>query len=119
MADKVLGRNCRFLQAKPGAKREPSPASTAIGSALAAGRARGTRILNFHKNGSPLWNDLTIVPLRNAEGVITHHVSKSCASTVSRAAMYCTCPSHSYIRVFSRYLAPASAWVPHSQALQA
>lgn len=81
---KVLGRNCRFLQAKPGNKREPSQASTAIGTALAQGRARGTRILNFHKDGSALWNDLTIVPLRNAEGVITHHVSKSFTSAVPR-----------------------------------
>lgn len=93
----VVGKNCRFLQAAPGARREPTPASTAIRTAMVQGRARGTRLLNFRKDGSPLWNDLTIVPLRNAEGVITHHIGMQSFSAVGEVSSggrpSCTPPS--------------------------
>ncbi|KAK9829562.1 hypothetical protein WJX72_006511 [[Myrmecia] bisecta] len=70
----VLGKNCRFLQAPPGEDRVPSFASMSIRKAIESGKGKSVRILNHHKDGSSLWNDLAIAPLRNREGVMTHHV---------------------------------------------
>lgn len=70
----VIGKNCRFMQAPPNTDRIPSLASKSIRKALESGRSASVRILNYKKDGSPMWNELSVVPLRNAEGVITHHV---------------------------------------------
>ena len=47
-----------------GAKRVPSPPSTIIRKALALGQGTRVRLLNYTKAGVPLWNDLSILPLR-------------------------------------------------------
>lgn len=58
LAAQVLHRNCRFLQAPPGKQRAPSAASAAIRRALDGGRAKGVRLLNYKKDGTPVFNDL-------------------------------------------------------------
>eukprot|EP00884_Botryococcus_braunii_P008687 jgi/Botrbrau1/1781/Bobra.0217s0036.1 len=73
-AAEVLGKNCRFLQAPPGMPRTPSFASMSVRRALASGKSISTRILNYHKDGRAMWNDLSIVPIRNGEGNVTHLV---------------------------------------------
>lgn len=70
----VVGKNCRFLQASPGNPRVPSAASGTVRSALDNGTSVSVKMMNYKKDGSPVWNELSIVPLRNAEGKITHHV---------------------------------------------
>lgn len=70
----IVGKNCRFLQAVPAGDRVPSHASRSISRALATGRSFSTRIMNFKKNGTAMWNELSVVPLRNNNGTITHHV---------------------------------------------
>jgi diguanylate cyclase (GGDEF)-like protein/PAS domain S-box-containing protein len=67
----VLGRNCRLLQG-PGTDPE---VLVALRTALAAGEDFRGEILNYRKDGSPFWNSLTITPLRNWAGTITHFVS--------------------------------------------
>jgi PAS domain S-box-containing protein len=65
-----LGRNCRFLQdAKTNADVTKS-----IREALAAGRKFSGVILNYRKDGTCFWNELSIDPVKNSEGQITHFV---------------------------------------------
>ncbi|CAD7697107.1 unnamed protein product [Ostreobium quekettii] len=73
-AQEVVGKNCRFLQAAPGAPRVPSQPSSTIRRALDTGKSTSVKLMNYKKDGSPVWNDLSIVPLRDTEGKITHHV---------------------------------------------
>ncbi|TDK26697.1 EAL domain-containing protein [Arthrobacter crusticola] len=69
--EELLGKNCRILQG-PGSDRETL---AALSSRLERGETfRGT-ILNYRKNGSPFWNALTVSPLRDDDGRITHFVS--------------------------------------------
>eukprot|EP00891_Asterochloris_glomerata_P006114 jgi/Astpho2/6114/Aster-04058 len=73
-AEEVLGRNCRFMQAAPGQLRMPSFPSMIIKQALEAGAGVDVKVLNYHRNGSAMWNQLAVVPLRSADGSVTHHV---------------------------------------------
>ncbi|MBE4719000.1 GGDEF domain-containing protein [Pseudarthrobacter sp. AB1] len=67
----VMGRNCRFLQG-PG-----SDALTvaALRMTLARGETFRGEILNYRMDGTPFWNALTVSPLRDGDGTITHFVS--------------------------------------------
>ena len=67
----IVGRNCRFLQ---GDETDPETI-VAIRAALAAGNSFQGDILNLRKSGERFWNSLTITPLKNSLGVITHFVS--------------------------------------------
>jgi PAS domain S-box-containing protein len=68
--DYVIGRNCRFLQ---GPGTEPSAVSQ-IRDAIRKGRECTVQLLNYRKDGTPFWNRLSITPLRNAAGELTHFV---------------------------------------------
>ncbi|MEO0768694.1 MAG: PAS domain-containing protein [Cyanobacteria bacterium J06649_4] len=66
----VIGKNCRFLQGQ-----ETNQLGTEdIRQALAKGTSCKVLIHNYRKNGQPFWNELTISPLINPEGIITHYV---------------------------------------------
>ena len=67
----VLGTNCRILQ---GPGTAPEAAGT-IRDALARGEQFRGDILNYRKDGSPFWNALTITPLLDENGQVTHFVS--------------------------------------------
>ena len=67
----VLGTNCRILQ---GPGTAPEAAGT-IRDALARGEQFRGDILNYRKDGSPFWNALTITPLLDEHGQVTHFVS--------------------------------------------
>lgn len=73
-ASECVGRNCRFLQAPPDAERVPCFSSTSLRKALDAGTRCSVRILNYRADGVPLMNALSIVPLRNKSGTITHFI---------------------------------------------
>jgi diguanylate cyclase (GGDEF)-like protein/PAS domain S-box-containing protein len=66
----VIGRNCRLLQG-PDTDRQ---ACTDIRAAIAAGTTIQRTILNYRKDGSKFWNDVTINPVRDGAGRITHYV---------------------------------------------
>jgi PAS domain S-box-containing protein len=69
-AAEVLGRNCRFLQGA-----ETNPATVAqIRSALDDERHCHVVIKNYRKDGAPFWNELTITPLRDEQGRLTHFI---------------------------------------------
>jgi len=70
-AEELFGRNPRFLQ---GPETDPDTV-VEIRESLAAGRRFEGKILNYRRDGQQFWNELTIVPLRNSEGEITHFAS--------------------------------------------
>ena len=62
-ADEVVGRNCRILQG-PGT----DPAAVAeIRAALRARRPVTTTLLNYRKDGTPFWNQLSVNPVFDGE----------------------------------------------------
>jgi len=68
--EEVLGRNCRFLQ---------GPDSDAvvvkdIHNALANQRPVDRTLLNYRKNGSSFWNELTIRPVFDQDGSLMNFV---------------------------------------------
>lgn len=67
----VLGNNCRILQG-PGTAPETA---RAIRDALSRGEQFRGDILNYRKDGSPFWNALTVTPLLDEDGQVTHFVS--------------------------------------------
>jgi two-component system sporulation sensor kinase C len=68
--EEVQGKNCRFLQGD----LSEQPGLTLIREAIAARREVTAVIKNFRKDGSPFWNELSLSPIRNREGEVTHIV---------------------------------------------
>ena len=69
-AKSMLGRNCRFLQGK-----DTDPATVQeIRDALAEGKECTVEILNYAKNGKRFWNRLSLTPVLDLEGEVTHFI---------------------------------------------
>jgi PAS domain S-box-containing protein len=68
--NEVLGRNCRFLQ---GPDTDPETVEN-IREALQRKESFKTVILNYTRQGIPFWNELSIDPIRNEQGEVTHFV---------------------------------------------
>ena len=68
--EEVEGQNCRFLQ---GSLRD-QPGLTLMREALRDQREVTAILRNFRKDGSGFWNELSLSPIRNREGVLTHVV---------------------------------------------
>ncbi len=66
----LVGKNCRILQ---GPETDPDMVRE-IRQALERGQRFRKPLLNYRKDGSSFWNLLSLSPLRNAAGVITHYV---------------------------------------------
>jgi PAS domain S-box-containing protein len=69
-AAEVIGRNCRFLQ---GNNRE-QPALDELRSALREGRSCTVILSNYRKDETLFWNELSISPIYDSEGTLTHFV---------------------------------------------
>lgn len=69
MAD-VLGRNCRFLQ---GPDTDPS-ATAKIRLAITRGAECQVTLKNHMQDGTPFWNHLTLAPVRDRNGRVTHYI---------------------------------------------
>ncbi|MGI4756777.1 MAG: two-component system sensor histidine kinase NtrB [Janthinobacterium lividum] len=69
--EEALGKNCRFLQ---GDERE-QPGLVLLREALHSGRETTAIVRNFRKDGSAFWNELSLSPIRNPVGEVTHFVS--------------------------------------------
>lgn len=78
----ALGRNCSFLQ---GRDADPE-AVEAIRQALREERKCTVEILNERKDGTPFWNRLSITPVRDAAGVLTHFIGIQSDVTERRLA---------------------------------
>ena len=66
----ATGRSCSFLQ---GALTDTKTVD-AIRAACLQGDGFAGQILNYHKDGHTFWNELTISPVRDAHGQLTHFV---------------------------------------------
>lgn len=81
-ASEVLGRNCRFLQG-------PETDSSAVGrirDAIAGERECVEEILNYRRDGTPFWNRLSITPVRDETGEVTHFIGIQSDVTARRTA---------------------------------
>jgi len=78
----VMGRNCRFLQG-PGTEQA---AMAEIRAALRTGRECLVEILNYRRDGTTFWNRLSITPIRDASGSVTHFIGIQSDVTARRLA---------------------------------
>jgi PAS domain S-box-containing protein len=78
----VMGRNCRFLQGPD----TDANAVAEIRSALAACRECVVEILNYRRDGTTFWNRLSITPVRDGSGEVTHFIGVQSDVTARRLA---------------------------------
>lgn len=69
-AAEVLGYNCRFLQGEKTEQAELQKLRTAIKN----GTHCTVKLLNYRKDGTPFWNELTISPIYDQKDRLTHFV---------------------------------------------
>jgi PAS domain S-box-containing protein len=69
-ADDALGMNCRFLQ---GADRQ-QPALDTLRHAIRYGEDVTVILRNYRKNGTMFWNELSVTPIFDMQGTITHYL---------------------------------------------
>lgn len=68
--EEVVGTNCRFLQNG----ESDQPRLTLFREAIHSGREVVATIRNYRKDGTPFWNQLSLTPIQNREGLLTHFV---------------------------------------------
>ena len=66
----LLGRSCALLQ---GAETDPHTV-LAMRRALTAGQPFRAQVRNYRKDATPFWNELSIDPVHDAHGQLTHFV---------------------------------------------
>ena len=66
----IIGKNCRFMQ---GADRE-QPGISDLRDAVREGKGCEVVLRNYKKNGEMFFNKLTISPVRNESGSLTHFI---------------------------------------------
>lgn len=80
--EEVLGRNCRFLQGP-----ETNPAAVQeMREALGQDRVCQVLLLNYRKDRTTFWNELTLSPVRDAHGVLTHFIGVQADTTARHEA---------------------------------
>jgi PAS domain S-box-containing protein len=68
--EEVIGRNCRFLQGDD----RLQDSLMFLREGIAQGLSVTVELRNYHKNGSVFWNELSIAPVRDGEGTVTHFI---------------------------------------------
>lgn len=81
-SEEVLGRNCRFLQGSETDDRYVQQ----VRDCLREERDGQIILRNYKKDGTPLWNELTISPVRDGSGKLTHFVGVQTDITERRNA---------------------------------
>ena len=69
-AGEILGRNCRFLQ---GHDRDQAGVQE-IRRAMAEQRTVSVTLRNYRKDGSLFYNELSLSPVHDASGTLTHYL---------------------------------------------
>ena len=68
--DELLGKNPRLLQGP-----DTDPASVdQLREAVSQCQPCQVEILNYRKDGSPFWNEITLTPVRNEAGEVSHFI---------------------------------------------
>jgi PAS domain S-box-containing protein len=78
----VLGRNCRFLQ---GPATDAAVVDT-LRTAIREQRVVTVQLLNYRKDGTPFWNRLSITPVQDSSGVVTHFIGVQSDVTAEKEA---------------------------------
>ena len=81
-AVEVIGRNCRFLQ---GEATDPATVE-ALRRAVGQRQAITVQLLNYRKDGSPFWNRLSITPVADDSGAVTHFIGVQSDVTAEKEA---------------------------------
>lgn len=68
--DEVVGRNPNVLHG-PGTDRAETARLT---EAILAGRRATVTVLNYRRDGTPFWNQVSVSPVADADGTVTHWV---------------------------------------------
>ncbi len=71
LREEAAGRNPRFLQGADTA----TDARDRLREAIAQGRQGQEEIVNYRKNGTPYWVELSVVPVRDDRDVLTHWIA--------------------------------------------
>jgi PAS domain S-box-containing protein len=79
-AAEVVGRNCRFLQGTDSDRQ----AVARVREAVQDGEPCVVEVLNYRKDGTPFWNELSISPVRDEAGRLTHFVGVQADVTARR-----------------------------------
>lgn len=84
--EEAIGRNCRFLQGSD-TDRE---AVEQVRGAVAAQRKITITLLNYRRDGSPFWNELSLAPVFDDQGTLRNYVgsrpTSPCGCSWSRSA---------------------------------
>ena len=96
----VVGRNCRFLQ---GPGTDPSSLEK-LRSALRENRACTVLLLNYRKDGSVFWNRLSITPVRDGAGEVSHFIGVQSDVTAEQNALRSLEKSNKQLEVANRSL---------------
>lgn len=81
-AEEVLGQNMRFLQ---GADTDRA-AVDQMRAAIESNQESTTDLLNYRKDGTPFWNRISITPVKDAAGRVSHLVAVLHDITVRKRA---------------------------------
>lgn len=110
-ATEALGRNCKFLQGE-----DTAPATIKeIRDSLTEARDCTVEILNHRKDGTPFWNRLSITPVRDQAGVVTHFIGVQSDVTARRAAEDGLRQRNAQMkRNLEEAASIQKAWLPHS-----
>lgn len=65
-----IGRNCNFLQGKA----TSADAKNSMRAAISRSQTVQLPVLNYRKNGVPFWNLLTIAPMLDPQGYVSHYI---------------------------------------------
>jgi diguanylate cyclase (GGDEF)-like protein/PAS domain S-box-containing protein len=69
-SDEVMGKNYQILQGTDTGQ----PEIAVMLAAIAQGEGCVVTLRNYHKDGSMFWSELSISPLHNAQGILTHFI---------------------------------------------
>ncbi|MCH2451151.1 MAG: PAS domain S-box protein [Gracilimonas sp.] len=68
--EEILGNNCRFLQQD----NRDQDAARHIRQLIQNGETGRSIIQNYKKDGTPFWNELSIAPVKDSEGEVSHFI---------------------------------------------
>jgi len=68
--EQIIGRNCRVLQGEETDAGELER----LRAAIAAGERVRVTLRNYRRDGTPFWNELSLSPMADGEGTVTHYV---------------------------------------------
>jgi len=68
--DDIIGQDCRFLQGP----HTNDQTLQELRNTLKEGNSCRVRLLNYRKDGSTFWNELSVSPVFDDRGNITHHI---------------------------------------------